>query len=324
MNDHPPCDHPCVLACPETCALHPPDIAPIALDDALARFDREAVRGVCDTGRYRMAYFTWGEGPPLLFIHGVADTSRSFVRPISRLSAHFRCIAYDLPGNHGDGARMRRYTYADLIDDVWALLDQLRIKQSYLLASSFGSTIALPALAARPERLPRAILQGGLALRPLRWTEYLLAQVGRLLPGTVRRLPLFERVARRVSYPPVADWPTPVWDYFLDCSGRTPISTFAYQALLLNHLDMRPLLPQVRQPVLLLCGERDFVIGPAHAEILLNGLPNAGRVIVEGCGHLPSYTHPEVMAEVIRQFLTPGLFSKPEGVTRCGAPDQCP
>jgi pimeloyl-ACP methyl ester carboxylesterase len=39
--------------------------------------------------------------------------------------------------------------------------------------------------------------------------------------------------------------------------------------------------------------------------MLLHGLPNAGRVILEGCGHVPSYTHPEAVAEVVRQFLTP-------------------
>jgi hypothetical protein len=27
--------------------------------------------------------------------------------------------------------------------------------------------------------------------------------------------------------------------------------------------------------------------------------------VIEGCGHVPSYTHPEILAEVIRQFLTP-------------------
>ena len=52
--------------------------------DALARFGREAVRGTLDTSRYRMPYFSWGEGPPLLFIHGVSDSSRSFLLPIAR------------------------------------------------------------------------------------------------------------------------------------------------------------------------------------------------------------------------------------------------
>jgi hypothetical protein len=46
-------------------------------------------------------------------------------------------------------------------------------------------------------------------------------------------------------------------------------------------------------------------VGRAEEEVLLGGLPNVGRVVLEGCGHLPAYTHPEVLAEVTRQFLTP-------------------
>jgi pimeloyl-ACP methyl ester carboxylesterase len=53
------------------------------------------------------------------------------------------------------------------------------------------------------------------------------------------------------------------------------------------------------------CGERDRVVPAPYAETLLEGLPSAGRVILEGCGHVPSYSHPEVYAEVVRQFLTP-------------------
>jgi len=43
----------------------------------------------------------------------------------------------------------------------------------------------------------------------------------------------------------------------------------------------------------------------ALIEVLLAGLPNARQVVIEGCGHGPSYTHPELVAEVVRQFLTP-------------------
>ena len=68
---------------------------------------------------------------------------------------------------------------------------------------------------------------------------------------------------------------------------------------------MRPLLSEVKQPVLLVCGERDPVVGPAQTKLLLDGLPNAGRVMIEGGGHMPYYTHPELLAEVVRQFLTP-------------------
>src|SRR5688572_20653160 len=63
------------LTCPEHGAC--PPAGRIDLADAVARFDREAARGSVDTGRYRMRYYTWGQGPPLVFIHGVGDWSRS-------------------------------------------------------------------------------------------------------------------------------------------------------------------------------------------------------------------------------------------------------
>lgn len=298
--------HACALSCAESCALGAQvQSAPIILAEALARFEREAVPGICDTGRYRLPYYSWGEGPPLLFVHGVGDSCRSFLRPISRLASHFRCIAYDLPSGYGDGARLRRYSHDDFVADVWALLDYLGLRQSYILGSSFGATIALKAMHARPERLPRGILQGGLAHRPLRRAERLLAFVGRFLPGSMAALPLREKVLRNVTGKTFQEMFPDVWSYFLDCSGRARVAAFACQAHLLHRIDLRPILPAIRQPVLLVCGDRDRVVPRLYEEVLLQGLPNVGRVVLEGCGHVPSYTHAELLAEVIRRFLTP-------------------
>jgi pimeloyl-ACP methyl ester carboxylesterase len=299
-----------MLACPDVCALHPPvPPAPIRLEEVRQRYDREARQGICDTGRYRLRYYSWGEGPPLVFVHGVSDSSQAFLQPISRLATAFRCIAYDLPGLPGDGARLSRYRHADLVEDLFALLDHLIVKQSYLLGSSFGSTIALRAMQAQPVRLPRAIMQGGLAHRPLRRLEYALAQLGRWLPGRMRWTPYRAKIARLVNGKAFAERDEVVWRFFLDSTGQTPIATFAHQGLLLNRVDLRPILPQIRQPVLLVVGDRDKVTGPAYQQVLLEGLPNAGQVILEGAGHVPSYTHPEVLAEVVRQFLTPPSLS---------------
>lgn len=309
-NSRPTCPagdaHDCALSCADVCALHSGEkVAPIVFAEARARFEREAVHGVCDTGRYRLPYYIWGQGPPLLFVHGVGDSCRSFLQPIARLSTHFRCIAYDLPSGHRDGARLRRYAHDDLVADVWALLDHLKVQQSYILGSSFGSTIVLKALHARPERLPRGILQGGLACRPLRRTESWLAYWGRFLPGRMAGLPLREKVLLKIAGTGFKESFPDIWDHFLDCSGRARLAAFAGQAYMLHRLDLRPTLPAIRQPVLLICGDQDRVVPRVHQEMLLQGLPNAGRVVIEGCGHVPSYTHPDIYAEVIRQFLTP-------------------
>jgi pimeloyl-ACP methyl ester carboxylesterase len=279
--------------------------APLALGEALRRLQREATHGVFHTGRYRCPYYSWGAGPPLVFIPGLADSGRSFVLPISELSARFRCIAYDLPTGRGDGARLSRYTHADLVADLFALLDHLGIRQSYLLGSSLGSTVALAAMRARPDLVPRAVLQGGFAWRPLARAELLLARLGQYWPGPVRMLPFRAKAMKRVHHGPFAQRPPEVWQHYLTRTGAMPIATLACHALLLHATDLRPILGEIRQPVLMVCGDRDPLVRGAHEQILLAGLPNVRRLEVENCGHFPHYTHPELLAEIVRQFLTP-------------------
>src|SRR5262245_50439891 len=118
MSDPAPCGQICTQNCATPCSA-------ISLGEALARFKREACQGVCDTGRYRCRYSTWGEGPPLLFIHGLADISAGYVLPRALLAPSFRTIAYELPSGREDGACLKRYTHASLVEDLWALLDHV-------------------------------------------------------------------------------------------------------------------------------------------------------------------------------------------------------
>jgi pimeloyl-ACP methyl ester carboxylesterase len=288
-----------------------PGHARLVLAEVLARFEREAERGVCDTGRYRMPWHVWGQGPPLVLVHGVSDSRWSFILPMARLSEHFRCIAYDLPNGHDDGARLRRYRHEDLVADLWALLDQLGVGRCYILGSSFGATVALAALHANPGRLPRAVLQGGLAFRPLRRAERWLSWLARFLPGTTARIPKREKILEVIHRPLFARQPDEVWRAFVDWTGRARLSALGYQAQWLHKLDLRGILPSIRQPVLLISGDSDRVVPMAHIDMLQAGLPSAGVVVLEGCGHVPSYTHPEALAEVVRRFLTPSGEAAP-------------
>lgn len=297
-HDKPDCAEHCSLAayCAERnqCAAPP---SPLTLTEALARFEREGEHGVCDTGRYRAAWWSWGEGPPIVFIHGVAGTSRSFVLPAALLAPRFRCIAYDLPTG--------RTTHADLVADLFALLDHLGLTRAYVFGASFGATVALAALAARPERLPRAVLQSGFARRPLRLTERWAARVGRWLPGTLAQVPGWRGALRRTHAGPFADRPPQRWPFFESQVSAARTRSAARLALLTDRLDLRSLLSLVRQPVLLIDGDADTLVDRTCGEELAAGLPNARRVELVGCGHLPAYTHPEPLAALVCDFLTP-------------------
>jgi pimeloyl-ACP methyl ester carboxylesterase len=277
----------------------------VDLVEARRRFENEAVPGTCDTGRYRCSYYIWGEGPPLVFIHGIADDALSFIGPISLLSRYFRCVAYTLPTGSGDGARLSNYHHADYVADLFALLDHLGAEQAYLFGSSFGSTITLEAMHVQPRRFPRAILQGGFARRSLARAECLLARFARYWPAPMRRLPFRKKVLQHNHYLPFAARTPDVWECFLSCCGRPQMCTVARRALTVDEVDLRHLLPSINQPVMLICGDCDPVVNRTCEKELLCGLPAVARVELPNCGHLPYFTHPEALADVVHRFLTP-------------------
>ncbi len=276
----------------------------LALSTALKRFEDEACQDVFPAGHYGCRFYVWGSGPPLVFIHGLGDFATAYVPIISLLAEHFRCIAYDLPAGQADGARLDRLTHAELVADLFALLDHLGMGQSYVVGSSFGSTIALAAMLAQPGRVPRAILAGGFCRRQLSVPEVLLTRLGLLLPGSQQLLPLRRAFASR-AFGPLAKQRPELLDYFLEITGASPMRAMARRALMIHQTDLTASLPAIEQPVLLICGECDPIVQRTCEDALLRGLPHVGRVELSGCGHFPHYSHPEVMAEVIRQFLTP-------------------
>jgi len=277
----------------------------LSLTEALALFDREAIQGTCDTGRYRCRYAVWGAGPPLLFVCGLSGDARSFVPLMARLRRNFRCISYDLPAGRGDGARLARIGHADLVADVFALLDELGQRQCAIMGFSFGSTVALAALAARPERFSRGVLESGFAYRRLAPAEVLLARLCRHWQAPIRQAPFRDAVIRRAHHGPFAELPPEVWRFFVERSGTAPIAAVTHRALLIHQLDLRSQLAGIRHPVLLVSGDADPLVNRLCTQTLAEGLPNAMHIELQSCGHYARYTHPGELAEAVRQFLTP-------------------
>ncbi len=280
-----------------------PDVTDIECRDAVAAFDKHAARATFHTGRYRMRFATWGNGPPLVIIHGLADAGRGFAMVMHRLVQHFTCIAYELPNGLDDDATLGRYRHRDYAADLFAFLDHLKLERVAVLGSSFGTTVAIAAMAARPERFSKATLKSAMARRPLRWYERLGARQGRYWDGRVCELP-FRDFAMRRADPATWHGCSPLSrELFLLCNGQTPIRAVSRRAILLDNLDLRPLLHTICIPILLLGGDRDRVI-PRHYETELEaGLPNVRRVEFSACGHYPQYTHPAAIAAAVAEFL---------------------
>jgi pimeloyl-ACP methyl ester carboxylesterase len=274
----------------------------VPLSAALAAWDREATRGVLDTGRYRMPFFAWGSGPPVVFVHGLADRGKAFITVMAALRREVTCIGYDLPAGGEDAARLGAYRHAHLVNDLFALLDHLDFRQAHLYGSSFGSTIVLSALHARPNRTLRGIIQGGFAHRELSYRERILCQFGRYWKGPLRTMPL-RGLLNHPSDLRVFRSSPEGYQFHRENSADLPKAALARRGLMILDVDLRSKLPAIRQPVLMICGDCDKIVSPVCERPLMDGLPNVARVELPDCGHYPHYTHAPLVAEVVRQFL---------------------
>jgi pimeloyl-ACP methyl ester carboxylesterase len=94
-----------------------------------------------------------------------------------------------------------------------------------------------------------------------------------------------------------------VYQFLLACSGETPIRAAARRALILDQLDLRPLLPAIPHPVLMIGGDRDALVPRECEAELERGLPDVRRVEFRPCGHYPQYTMPAAMADEIERWV---------------------
>jgi pimeloyl-ACP methyl ester carboxylesterase len=272
----------------------------------VAAYDRDADVGVWPGPRHRMTYRVLGQGPPLILIPGLASTYRGYALTLNRLAPRFRTITFDYPGEHpDDGARLRQITHEHLVDDLFGLIEHLKLGRVFPLGLSFGSTITLRALHREPRRFPRAVVQGAFAHRRFTPAERLALLLGRRMPGSVSRLPLHRAVLALNNKSHFPEILADRWIYYLEQNGLTPIAPLSHRLDLVARLDLRPILGEIPTEILLLQGNEDRIVPRRHFDELCAGLPHATGVIMPLVGHQPHYTHGEALAQAIGDFLLP-------------------
>jgi pimeloyl-ACP methyl ester carboxylesterase len=280
----------------------------------VSRYDRVAQVGEWSGPRYRMTYRVLGDGPPLVWLPGIAATYRVYSMVLNRLAERFLTIQYEYPGDcEGDGARLGQISHDDLVDDLFGLIDHLRLGRLFLAGISFGSTIALKALVREPRRFPRAVVQGAFARRRFTTAERLALFLGRRIPGMSARLPFRESV---LSYNSRMDFPQIIedrWPFYLEQNGQTPIKALAHRTSLLARLDLRPTLAAVKSDLLLIQGREDRIVPHRYFEEIKALLPQSESLVLPTVGHIPHLTHAEMLVRVIGDWLLP---CNPEGCPR--------
>jgi len=148
----------------------------------VSKVESLGTRAVTPCAAGSMVWRIWGEGPPLVLLHGASGSWTHWIRNVLPLAARFRVLVPDMPGFGDSDAPLDPHTAPGLADLVASGLDVILPPPTELdLAGfSFGGIVA-GLMAARLERRVRTLVllgPGGLAL-PRAATRPLL----RIQPG---------------------------------------------------------------------------------------------------------------------------------------------
>lgn len=246
---------------------------------------------------------------PLVLLHGTSSSLHTWEPWVAVLSRERRVITLDLPGFgltgpsvHGD------YHDAAYLDFLHTLLDRLKLRRVILGGNSLGGQIAWEYAAHHGERVEALVLvdAAGLAFQPESVPlGFRLARIPGLRSLTQQILPrqLVERSVRNVFGDP-----TRVTEALVDRYFELTLREGNRAALVQRFEALEPgryanMLPQIRQPTLLLWGARDRLIPLAYGQQLKQKIANSRLVVFDTLGHVPQEEDPQQTLMPVQDFL---------------------
>jgi len=265
---------------------------------------------------YRRAFLSAGEGPPLLLIHGIGDSSSTWLPVIERFAADYTVLAPDLLG-HGLSDKPRAdYSVAAYANGMRDLLSVLDIDRVTVVGHSLGGGVAGQFAYTFPERCERLVLvgTGGIARSVSLLLRLAAAPNADLLMPTFGS-PVFKLGARVAAHAlrllgtdlgRDAQEILKVFDSLPDAAARRAIlrtlrSGVDWRGQVITMLDRAYLAEGM--PTLVLWGAHDAIIPVDHAHVAAAAMPGSQLEIFEDAGHFPHHTDPERFVAVIRAFL---------------------
>ncbi len=99
----------------------------------------------------------YGEGEPLIILHGLYGMSDNWTSIAKVLQTHFKVILVDLR-NHGKSPKSNQHNYTYMAEDINTLCEHLNIKNTYLIGHSMGGKVAMTFASMHPEKIRKLII----------------------------------------------------------------------------------------------------------------------------------------------------------------------
>ncbi len=254
---------------------------------------------------------TGGNGPPVLFSHGLLYSCRMWDAQVPSLRSRFRCICYDHRGQGQSEVAATGYDVDTLAEDAAALIRDLGVQPVHFVGLSLGGFVGMRVAARHPELVRSLVLLDTSAdaepaenLPRYRLLTFLERWVGPwLVAGPVMKI-MHGATVR--ADPARAAELRAVRDRFVAVNRIAAVRAVNG---VLDRPGMQAELGNISAPTLVMVGEEDTATVPAKSEALAQAIRGATLVRVPKAGHLSPIDNPGFVTERLSSFL--GSFQAP-------------
>jgi 3-oxoadipate enol-lactonase len=238
--------------------------------------------------------------PALLLLHALGADMTMWEPQLPRWRAHFRVIRYEVCGHGGSSpAGVAELTNDLLAEDALAVLDAVQVPRAHWCGISMGGMSAMWVAAHHPQRVARLVLANSSAYMPPRtlWQSRIDTVrrdgMAALVPGIVERwfTPRFRALA-----------PEQV-EQVRSMLRRVDPASYAAACAAIRDMDQRDMLPHIRAPTLVMCGDQDPSTPLPHSAALCAAIAGA-RFELLPASHLSNVEAPEAFEAAVTRFLT--------------------
>lgn len=250
-----------------------------------------------------------GNGPPLLYLHGIADIHGAAAGWLPFHQALARGSAVTAPAHPGC-AGTDENEGIDAIDDVvfhyLEVLDALGLERFDLAGSCIGGWIAAEIAVRHPERVRRLALLGATGLfvsgQPIADIFWQALPANGVELGGLRHL-LFADADDTVATALFPDGRGDIDQEILRFKTFRFASRVGFKPPYLHSRKLRERLARFRGPALVVWGADDHLVPRAHAEAYAAGLAGAELRVIDGAGHSLAAERPDETADLVVSFL---------------------
>lgn len=247
----------------------------------------------------------YGEGDPLVFLHGVLHGLRFFEPQLAGLSDDYRVIAFDFRGHGRSEKTEMGHTVPQYARDLQAFLEQRDLDDVVLAGWSMGAFVSWEYVNQFGTGRIRGLVDIDIEATRFQWDDYdyglaHLEDVQRLLElSQSDQTGLIEHFTEQVFAEPSDETKTLQYDEI----SRTPPPIQSAILFDTHTRDYRSILPEIDVPMLVCAGTAETRGSIDAVRYVAELVPEASVELFEASGHGPQFEEPERFNRIVSQFV---------------------